>query len=420
MAVVTEGQLAPSVEGGTPLCDAPSDCAETGVNTSLASAKSVTLNLITGGFGIGIFSLPWSMAGASLIPGLLTIIAVVAVNVGTISILIEGADKYQAFDLGSLLSNLPKRISLFAQTLTNISVWAVLFVTQVGYTNVMADAVMSMTAGTNIFDRKLATVLVSIVVLPICFLNQKYLNFTSTFAVLVNLYIFLVMASSPKNTDGACLLGAGTGTISMISCMMQAIVIQMCVLPMYAELEGRSPRKFGRVVRHSFSTLALIFCAFAGVGYLTYGPNVKGNILDSLPKNAWGKAATVGAGLCMGGVYPIFQQAMVAPVWNMEGLRFRRVWYAMAIVITITLTTLAALRFRDIAALNVMTGAFCAVIFVAFIPSLIGLTMLGRTSRKWRAVMLILLSVGSVAGILGLVFKDNYSGELDNQCMWSL
>lgn len=419
MTLLTEGQVAPNVEGGTPLCDAAHDSAETTVNTSLASARSITLNLITGGFGIGIFSLPWSMAGASLVPGLLTIIAVVAVNVGTISILVEGADKYQAFDLGALLSNLPKRISFFAQTLTNISVWAVLFVTQVGYTNVMADAVMSMTAGTGL-DRKLATVLVSIVVLPICFLNQKYLNFTSTFAVLVNLYIFAVMASSPKNTDGACLLGAGTGTISMISCMMQAIVIQMCVLPMYAELEGRSPRKFRRVVRHSFSALAVVFCAFAGVGYLTYGPKVNGNILDSLPKTGWGKAAKVGAGLCMGGVYPIFQQAMVAPVWNMEGLVYRRVWYAMAVVITIALTTLAALRFRDIAALNVITGAFCAVIFVAVIPSLIGLTMLDKNSRKWRAVMLTLLLGGSVAGILGLVFKDNYSAELDNQCMLSL
>jgi len=35
---------------------------------------------------------------------------------------------------------------------------------------------------------------VSFFVLPLCFLDQRYLNFTSTVAVIVNVYIFGVMS----------------------------------------------------------------------------------------------------------------------------------------------------------------------------------------------------------------------------------
>merc|ERR1719382_2327766 len=102
-----------------------------------------------------------------------------------------------------------------------------------------------------IHQRPLGVFLSSIVVLPLGFLDQRYLNFTSALAVVVNVYIFIVMALQPgkgqaKGQAGICLVGDGRGDISMISVMMMAIVIQMCVLPMYKELEDRSPTKFGK------------------------------------------------------------------------------------------------------------------------------------------------------------------------------
>ncbi|CAK0897243.1 unnamed protein product [Prorocentrum cordatum] len=198
-----------------------------------ASPRAITLNLICGGFGLGIFSLPWSTAGASLFPGLLIIVGTVALNAWTVSILVEGAERYQAFDLGALLSNLPSRISGPAQLATNVSVWIVLWGSQVGYIDVLTDALMEILP---FHQRSLGVFLSSIVVLPLGFLDQRYLNFTSALAVVVNLYIFIVMALQPaKGQADICLVGDGRGDISMVSVMMMAIVIQMCVLPMYKE-----------------------------------------------------------------------------------------------------------------------------------------------------------------------------------------
>eukprot|EP00971_Amphidinium_carterae_P047694 939423-Amphidinium_carterae.1 len=68
--------------------DVELSCAESDALVT-ASATSITLNLITGGFGIGLFSLPWSTAGASLLVALFTIVLIVALNGWTVSILIE-------------------------------------------------------------------------------------------------------------------------------------------------------------------------------------------------------------------------------------------------------------------------------------------------------------------------------------------
>jgi hypothetical protein len=338
-------------------------------------------------------------------------------NGWTVIILIEGAHRYGVFDLGALLSNLPPRISKAAQLLTNVAVWVVLFMGQVGYVNIMSDAVMSVSEGTWLHNRPLTVVLVSLAVFPLCFFDQRYLSFTSSIAVLVNLYIFLVMAFEPKHPVGTCILGVGRGSVSMVSVMMQAVVVQMCVLPMYQGLEDRSPAKFGKVVSSSFGALAAIFSAFAVVGYVTFGPEVKGNILDSLPDNAWGKAGRVGAGLCVGGVYPIFEQAMVAPIWNLQ-TPYRMSLYALATITTVTSIMLAALRFDDISAINVISGAICSVAFVALVPGVVGLCLLERRSRRWRASMFALLLVGVTAGVLGMIFTDNFSEELGEHCAW--
>merc|ERR1712232_533455 len=87
---------------------------------------------------------------------------------------------------------------------------------------------------------------------------------------------------------------------------------------MYEELEDRSPAKMRSIVSVSFGSLFFVFAAFAVLGYLTFGPQVGDNILDALPHSHWGNAARVGAGFCIAGVYPIFLQSMMAPVWHLK------------------------------------------------------------------------------------------------------
>lgn len=385
-----------------------------------ASPRQITLNLITGGFGLGIFSLPWSLAGASLIPGIVIIVLVVVLNAWTVRILIEGAERHQAFDLGALLSHLPGGVGRPAHICTNVAVWGVLMITQVGYVNIMADAFLSIVpAGSAADQRPFAVVAVSVLMLPICFLDQRYLNFTSLLAVVVNVYIFGVMVAQPNQSEGICLVGAGQGTLAMVSVMAQAIVIQMCVLPMYAEMEDRTPAKFHRAVSFGFGSLILIFVAFAAVGYLTFGHRVQGNILDMFPHDVYGNAARVGAGICIAGVYPIFEQAMVAPVWNSQ-VRHRRLLYVLATIATVAISMLGAMRFRSVGFINEVDGAICAAVFVSLCPGAVGLFLLDRRSFRWRVAMCIFITFGVAAGVLGLLFTDSsskYEEVIDHHCV---
>merc|ERR1712048_1000220 len=81
-----------------------------------------------------------------------------------------------------------------------------------------------------------------------------------------------------------CYLGFSTGSVSMVSSLMQCIIVQMCILPMYEELQDRTPRKFLGVLAVAFGSLVVVFAGFACIGYLVFGPKVEGDVLKSLPK----------------------------------------------------------------------------------------------------------------------------------------
>merc|ERR1712137_1317662 len=119
-------------------------------------------------------------------------------------------------------------------------------------------------------------VIVGVVMLPLCFLNQKYLNVTSSVTIALNLLIFVILCCLPKRPSGTCVLGIGEGTMSMVASLVQAIVIQMCVLPMYQDMKDRSPPRFCRSVNISFLVVFVLFSTYFTVGYITFGPEVDG------------------------------------------------------------------------------------------------------------------------------------------------
>merc|ERR1719487_2619331 len=122
-------------------------------------------------------------------------------------------------------------------------------------------------------NRHIVVGLTALIILPITFLNQRNMAWTSSVVVLVNVYIFLLLIRlyevQPTPTD-VCILGFSTGSIAMVSAMMQAVIIQMCILPMYGQLEDRSPRKFQGIVMTAFSALFAIFAGFSAIAYLTF------------------------------------------------------------------------------------------------------------------------------------------------------
>lgn len=403
------------------------------------------------------FSLPWTMAGSALIPGILTIVGIMAVNVFTIVILVEAAERHQVFDLGAVLEKLPGRLGSFMQVLTNVSIWFTMIMTLVGYIDAIHDSALPLVDGNEFFtsSRIPLTTLAACVVLPLCFLDQKYLSFTSVLAIVanINLLCLIFVFFGQRAADDAlgpnlCWLGFGRGTLTMVSTATNSIIVQMCILPMYEVLENRSPQKFTKILLVSFGGLCVLLCAFAGLAYLAIGTDVKGNVLLNLPANAWSNISQAGVIMVILAVYPIFLLPMVAPLRTLDltwfirkgteenrlidmsdsdrellakvGARRRR-WFVNILTAMIVLASLVGSWFLDdLGPINALNGAICVGVFTSFGPGLTGFFLVDRRSLLWKFGMVVLLTFGVVAMVLGLMFKDNYQNELVANCLWKL
>mmetsp|Transcript_103372 Transcript_103372/g.287825 ORF Transcript_103372/g.287825 Transcript_103372/m.287825 type:complete len:434 (+) Transcript_103372:160-1461(+) len=387
-----------------------------------ASARAITLNFITGGLGSALFSLPWSVAGSSVVPSIVIVAGVLLLNGWTISIVVRAGERHQVFDLGGIIGRLPGPLGPPLQAVTNLFVWASMFFCLISYILVIHDSASKFVKGTFLESRIVLTSIASLCILPLCFLSQRLLERTSILAVAVNIYLFILIgvlygrkASSDTLPEGCCILGTTVrGTFSMVTVMFQAVIIQMCVLPMYKDLQDRSPRKFDKIVAVGFGVLFFIFSGFSCVGYLLVGPKVRDNLLADLDAGVWSSIAQVGTILVVSCVFPIMLAPMVAPVEDGEG-RFlgvdRRFTVVVAKCVIVAACALAAARIPSLGVVNVVNGAMSAMIFVVLVPSVVGLTLLD-TSRCQKVVFVILLVGGLAMTSMGFVFNDNYVGDL--------
>lgn len=229
--------LTDSVQAGA-LAEAPAPPEKT------VSLTGMTINLVTGGLGSGILTLPWGMAGASVIVSVVLILLVVALNFCTVMLLVRAAEKHKRFDLGALLAELPgRRLGPLAQGATNALVWITLWMTLVGYIIVVQDCVTPLfPAGSPMARRWVWGVLASAVALALSLKDLRFLSWTSSpLSVAVNCYLFgllcVRLASSGVSPDGPCLLAKlappPRGVVAFLSLISCSIIIQMCILPMY-------------------------------------------------------------------------------------------------------------------------------------------------------------------------------------------
>jgi len=165
--------------------------------------------------------------------------------------------------------------------------------------------------------------LVTLAVLPLCFLDQSRLAFSSALGIIANLYalglIFRLFAQGGgAPAAGCCLFDLGPGGVALLSVLMQASAVQACVLPMYEALERRTPARFAGCLTAGWGFAFLLFAAFSTVAYLRFGPSVSSNVLDELPGTLEGDLARIGMAVSAIVVYPILLSAMVAPIAHSE------------------------------------------------------------------------------------------------------
>lgn len=383
-----------------------------------ATARAITINLITGGLGSAIFNMPWAMAGSSIVPGMLIIAVVLLLNCWTISVLVRAGERYQAFDLGAVISHLPGGLGPPLQVVTNIFVWITMFLCLVGYIILIHDNAEEF-LGSDI-PRFVIVSVASLVVFPFCLLRMNWLEKTSSVAVAVNIYLFILVGYlffqklGEHDLPKSCILGWNTkGNFSMISVMFQAVIIQMCVLPMYKEMEDRSPAKFDKVVAVGFSVLFVLFSGFSALGYMFAGIDSDSDFTENLGSSLGSKIAKAGVMLVVLFVYPIMVYPMIAPLESFESLSGPRQNTAIfaAKVIIVACAGLVSVFVHTLSDVNTINGAMSAGVFVALVPSCVGLYLLD-TSVGEKIGLVALLVIGLALSGAGFIFTTNYASEI--------
>lgn len=400
-----------------------------------ASLFSISANLVMSGLGAGILSLPWAMAGASILPSVFTTLVVMALNAGTIMILVLAAERHQVFDLGALLSYLPGGIGPFAQVFNNALTWISVYLTLVGYIVVMADSLQPLATsalGLDSADMSFWTLRApllgasGIIVLPICFVDQERLAVTSIVGICVTVYLFIVVSTlfAQEGVAPECCIASGgihEGTLTMFSTVMQCSIVQMCILPMYEELENRTPKRFGVAVGAAFSFLAVLFASFSAVAYTVFGPGVQSNVMMDLPHDFFGNAARLGMTLVMVAVFPIMMLSMVTPVRHWEETSGRESGYLTnaCCVVIVAASCVGAAFVGKLGDLNAMNGSAQVSFFIGIAPGLTGIYLMGRTGATWKSAMYALVLFSVAFSILGAIFTDNNVMEIAKTCLLS-
>ena len=95
--------------------------------------------------------------------------------------------------------------------------------------------------------RNVAILIGCVLVLPLLFLDQSRLAFTSLLSVLANWYILLLLggeAFEEKEPQRVCIAGLAVGDLTLFSVVVMAVSSQASVLPIYFEMRNRTARRF--------------------------------------------------------------------------------------------------------------------------------------------------------------------------------
>jgi len=404
--------------------DAPGPCCERASDASStdqgASFSTTCANIVTATLGAGILSLPWSAAGVSSVMSIVIVGAILGLNLWVSFLIVEAAERFQVFDIGALL-RVAANGRRGAEASCNLCCWACEFCCLVAYLIIVADAAGQVLypdqpdlLRTDRSQRALVLGLASLAFLPVCFLPPSALGATSILAILVNLYLFGIVfyeATIPFATAGLCIVGAGPGMVTLATTLGTAVVIQMCLLPMYEGMEGRSVPRFKQAMKVSFAVvfvLLALFTVLCNAAFVT----VQQNVLENLDEGPFATAARVGMVAVMLGCYPLNLMPMVAPLKTLSlPRRQKHLAVTSATVAIVIAAYVVSVLIADLGAVNLYIGSLSVLSFGSLIPAFIGTRCLDTS--MYATVPLAIFGVGCAG--LGVAYTTNFE---DNLSCW--
>mmetsp|Transcript_111795 Transcript_111795/g.311064 ORF Transcript_111795/g.311064 Transcript_111795/m.311064 type:complete len:417 (-) Transcript_111795:137-1387(-) len=409
-----------------------------------ASDVEAFFNIVNLYMGVGVLSLPWSFAGASMLGGVIITGIGVLWCAWTNIILVTFAERAQQFSLGTVLGALPG--GWFWKPLGTVVLLGTNFLCLVGYIVVFADNVdkVVLQALLGFAARKSARfMLIALscaIVFPLCLLDQSRLSVMSKVSVMTNWYICFVMFKTVAMADelpSICMIGWGTGDLTMLAVITMAVAFQQCILSVYQEMENR---RVGRFIVVQLCAMVMGFVLLSSVsisGYLLYGEAVASNVLVDLPPtfmNVLAQAAIVPVAV---GIYPQ-QQYPISTAFN--DIFFRRTSrdneqserllansneksgksakQIFVLICVIVASGLVAATGVDLGPLNNASGILFLGWCTVAMPGL-AYNYLLRLDGKSKVFLWLHLVVGAVLTVMTLAYQGNHLESIENHCtMW--
>lgn len=263
------------------------------------------------------------------------------------------------------------------------------------------------------------------VLLPLCWL--KNLSSLAPFSLVGVLgMVFTAIAMSIRYMDGSYAVGGNLvegvaknlqpnfGSKGWQSVKDPSSLILVCMLStafmahfnapkFYLELENNTMPRFNTVVGSSFGIAVLLIGFVAAIGFLSFGSNVDGLVLNNYASNdSWMSASRIAVAVSLVFSYPLAFQGFrdgVLDLLNIQGDKRNESVLNMATLALLGLLTALAAVLKDVAFVMAFGGATLGNLLTYVFPAVMYKSVVDKQKRQEGAGV----AVSTVAATLGVV-----------------
>lgn len=182
-----------------------------------------------------------------------------------------------------------------------------------------------------------------------------------------------------RNTGdwGALLSSASFILLSMFN---TAYVAHYHAPRIYAELETKNINTFNLITGLSFGLSSIVFVAMMSLGFLTFGGNSKGFILNNYAStDSFAAASRLAVGLTLLSGYPILFTALKDGIIDVFNAKEKSKNFPkstkLVTALLLSIVTSLAMKFKDVSFLVSFAGALCGSMIMFVFPSLMSIRM---------------------------------------------
>lgn len=216
---------------------------------------------------------------------------------------------------------------------------------------------------------------------------------------------FELVASKPSfNTRGPYVLNHLT--LVLLSMLSTSYIAHYNAPQFFNELQNNTLKRFNTVVSGAFGTSILFFIFIMVVGFLSFGGNTAGFILNNYAsKDSLATLARFAIGLALLTGYPFTFSALregLLDILNKKGEDRNKLFTPLTLILLASVTSLA-LVLKDVGFVNSITGALFGCLLMFIIPAMMNIgnkkSPLGNVEKLGNVGMII---SGVVMGAMGV------------------